>query len=463
MDEPRDWNPGDEVLRRPDTETPEPNLSLVGSNGHSNRFPNSQLPNFQRSFEPTSDFPCPDAAAIAPCVCAEGAQNTINLDCTELESEDQLAAVFQQEFPVKNLNEFRMSNNSAILMLKNVFNGVSFESVVLAPGPFALASISEYFFLEMRSFLRHFQLENSNLISDSFPFATIPAMEVLETLLIEGSRFTWIPKIYSPTIGVLGFTGLLTDVIEPGTFDDVPKNHLLGLYNNALTELRAGTIPIRDGALACDAYNNNIRLVEPGAFYVHTNSTTSNHLIHIDLNNNVIEFLLEGTFPLRKGVVSISVTHNKIEYIEPGTFVLPDDTGLIGSERIFIDLSFNSLTSLRAGTFPFRDGPMSVLLYANQITALEPGTFVLPQTTDSLSIVLHLELNALTLVDEAVFGDLMPFMTDFRLNDNPLICGCDIAWLVLNPVFLAKIDSETKCANGTALHDLDPQAYVDFC
>lgn len=76
---------------------------------------------------------------------------------------------------------------------------------------------------------------------------------------------------------------------------------------------------------------------------------------------------------------------------------------------------------------------------------------------------MSLHTNQLTTVDEDLFGELMPYMSDLRLYDNPLVCGCDIAWLVLNSDFLSKVDRDATCADGTNLHDLDPEFYTDNC
>ena len=49
-------------------------------------------------------------------------------------------------------------------------------------------------------------------------------------------------------------------------------------------------------------------------------------------------------------------------------------------------------------------------------------------------------------------------------TDNPLACGCDMAWIVLNPDYMIKLDhSSPTCADGTLLTDLDPQYYIDLC
>lgn len=46
---------------------------------------------------------------------------------------------------------------------------------------------------------------------------------------------------------------------------------------------------------------------------------------------------------------------------------------------------------------------------------------------------------------------------------NPLVCGCDIAWLVTNPDWVGKIGNTAECADGVRIVDLDPQYYTDNC
>ena len=45
---------------------------------------------------------------------------------------------------------------------------------------------------------------------------------------------------------------------------------------------------------------------------------------------------------------------------------------------------------------------------------------------------------------------------------NPLICGCDIKWLVLDPVLMDRLADETTCSDGVKrVKDLPAEAFED--
>ena len=51
----------------------------------------------------------------------------------------------------------------------------------------------------------------------------------------------------------------------------------------------------------------------------------------------------------------------------------------------------------------------------------------------------------------------------FAPPDNPLECGCDLAWLISRPDYLSKLYGVETCADGTLLTDLDPDFYAQEC
>ena len=45
---------------------------------------------------------------------------------------------------------------------------------------------------------------------------------------------------------------------------------------------------------------------------------------------------------------------------------------------------------------------------------------------------------------------------------NPLDCGCDMAWLVMNSTFLARVKGTCRL-DGTIVSDLDPITFEEMC
>ncbi|CAL4067997.1 unnamed protein product, partial [Meganyctiphanes norvegica] len=77
------------------------------------------------------DPACPDAEDIAPCVCTYVSEdNAMDLDCSAVESEDQLKQIFKADFPFKNFTTFLIEDNNNTKALEaGVFNGISFERI----------------------------------------------------------------------------------------------------------------------------------------------------------------------------------------------------------------------------------------------------------------------------------------------------------------------------------------------
>lgn len=50
-----------------------------------------------------------------------------------------------------------------------------------------------------------------------------------------------------------------------------------------------------------------------------------------------------------------------------------------------------------------------------------------------------------------------------NLEDNPLLCGCDIKWLVTNVDYWDTLTEGTTCASGENIHNLDPEIITHGC
>ncbi|KAK4292487.1 hypothetical protein Pmani_034747 [Petrolisthes manimaculis] len=81
----------------------------------------------------------------------------------------------------------------------------------------------------------------------------------------------------------------------------------------------------------------------------------------------------------------------------------------------------------------------------------------------STRLKLFLEDNLLTTVNEDVFKPLMDRMLDgwgeLDVEGNPLVCDCDMYWLLNNATFLANVRTGS-CNDGQYLHDVDISTWV---
>ena len=159
--------------------------------------------------------PCPDPEAILPCTCYQQLAS-LHLDCTQVESEEQLSQVFQQNFPVKDFFKFEMTTNSRILTLDVPTNGVSFEYVDLFPGPFSLEAVGENFFLDSVDTLTDIRIHDTNLTTEGFIFSSMAAFPNLDMVDLSQSRLSYLPDLQNDNLRVFGagFTDIST--LNPG-------------------------------------------------------------------------------------------------------------------------------------------------------------------------------------------------------------------------------------------------------
>ena len=51
----------------------------------------------------------------------------------------------------------------------------------------------------------------------------------------------------------------------------------------------------------------------------------------------------------------------------------------------------------------------------------------------------------------------------YHVSENPLECGCDVSWIITNPIWRDLVTDGTICANGTYFNQLDPKYYEEQC
>lgn len=165
---------------------------------------------YQRSFhimKPSvnitfGEFPCPDPTAIAPCICSFTDTSELLMDCSAVESGDQLAAVFKQNFSLKEFKEFKIENNNNIKHLSDIFNGVSFRFFVLSNVP-NLVRITNDAFIDSREKLENITILSSALDENTFPFNTLDEYKRLTSLTIYGHNMKFLPAINSSSINYM--------------------------------------------------------------------------------------------------------------------------------------------------------------------------------------------------------------------------------------------------------------------
>ena len=158
-----------------------------------------------------SSFPCPEPTDIAPCVCSL-TDNDLVLDCSDVESSEQLAEVFKHDFPVKQFNVFQIIFNNNIQYLIDVFNGVSFEYIYLSQVT-NLREVSKYALFDSRNTLKEIHVHYALLDENTFPFDTLDEFPKLTFVVMDGTNINIWPAFSSSSItGVQFLYGNISEI-----------------------------------------------------------------------------------------------------------------------------------------------------------------------------------------------------------------------------------------------------------
>ncbi|CAL4152752.1 unnamed protein product, partial [Meganyctiphanes norvegica] len=290
---------------------------------------------------------CPDAEKIAPCVCQQSWDNTLDLNCWAVESEEQLKQIFKADFPLKNFRKFYLHHNNNIKVLEaGVFNGVSFEIIYIRYNK--LEVIESHALDSCYDTATDMDFQNNNMTS--FPFDELSHFSKLSNFDISNNLLSMIPADAFNGLTALEYLHLNGNTAKiVGTFQELPNLHGIYLGGNDLT-----TIPVN---------------------FINTGSSKLNY---------------------------IGLSENHIVSVDPSAFDIGDS--------LDIDMWQNSLSTL----------------------------------------------------DEATWRPYFEAGGVLEADDNPLMCGCDVAWLFGEDQLRDEIGYETTCINGENLYDLDPKIF-DEC
>ncbi|CAL4063303.1 unnamed protein product, partial [Meganyctiphanes norvegica] len=146
-----------------------------------------------------------------------------------------------------------------------------------------------------------------------------------------------------------------------------------------------------------------------------------------------------------------------------GIFIENDDTTFTGNYQSLsnlteLDLSFNNITFIPSSFCKTGSSQLKkVDLGHNRIDKVEPDAF------DSVYwLWISMRGNYLTTLDEATWKPLLEAKVRLQASNNPLDCGCDIAWLYAEPHLLEQITDDTTCRDGQNIHNLNSHIF-DNC
>ena len=162
-------------------------------------------------------FPCPDATAIAPCVCTANEEGLLTLNCSGVESNAALNAVFLNEFPVKEFYKFYVEENENLTELgTDVFQDVTFEVIdVIKSDNINLVSV--YALEASKDRLKTIRISNGKLDENSFPLYNLQNYPVLDYLHLNYQReLTVLPPLISESMLDFSIYGASVSTLDPG-------------------------------------------------------------------------------------------------------------------------------------------------------------------------------------------------------------------------------------------------------
>ncbi|CAL4153242.1 unnamed protein product, partial [Meganyctiphanes norvegica] len=232
---------------------------------------------------------CPDAEDIFPCVCTYySASNTLDLECSSVESEEQLKQIFKADFPFKNFREFKVQGNNNLKVLEaGIFNGISFERIDIGNNNLEiieLQALDSCYEVTTAIFLK------SNRIT-SFPFDELSHFSQLNHFDIGRNSLSVIPTDAFNGLTALDYLDISNNYAKiVGAFQDLPNLQTIDLSYNNVTAVPVNFIKTGSSDLTyIYMWGNNISSVEPGAFDMVDS-------LYITMEDNSLSTLGEATW-----------------------------------------------------------------------------------------------------------------------------------------------------------------------
>ncbi|KAK7083789.1 hypothetical protein SK128_003834 [Halocaridina rubra] len=168
----------------------------------------------------------------------------------------------------------------------------------------------------------------------------------------------------------------------------------------------------------------------------------------------------ESVFSMAPNLESISMNHINLQGVMPQTLF----SSLQGIKNI--DLSSNAVTELDVDSINPTDMTITSLdLSSNAITYVRANAINGLNSTCTLNFANNELIDLSEEEWRPVFDQVSGGSRNIDLSNNPLRCGCEIAWIILdeNQSYLPLITENTNCNGGEQLISLDPIFFETQC
>lgn len=239
-----------------------------------------------------SSWPCPEPDDITPCVCTRDG-DYIDMDCSEVQDDNQLAGAFQAYFhfyTFRQLRIFKDETESRVpitTLNATTFNNASFAMIEISHTN--LVDITGGAFARSFPFLTLLSVSDNNLLT-TFPFDELAECPLLEELTLDKNSIQHMSDIIAPSLTRLTLTHNPGIQFGEEVFYGAPIMERVVMSNLELLYL-------------------------PNGLFSQQTSLT-----YLDLRNNIIEKLYNGSMFFSGPIDQINLNNNNIDHIQAGAF-----------------------------------------------------------------------------------------------------------------------------------------------
>lgn len=193
--------------------------------------------------------------------------------------------------------------------------------------------------------------------------------------------------------------------------------------------------------------------------------TSALNCVSVNLNDTMASSIL-NTFLTTSGASALSIVSMKTNLLTTVPPQIQKHTLLTQ-----VDLSFNTITLVRGGSFFFTNTLKSLNLDSNTLATISPGAF--NGTGYGSGSKITLTTNSLTSFSSGVFQSVLEGMatggnnltTYIDIAGSSIDCSsvCPLAWLIRDNPNLLNFVQNAKCSNGKAFKELVGSPLFDAC
>lgn len=183
------------------------------------------------------ELPCPESLAIMPCICTANADFTMDMDCSAVESEQQLSQIFNQHFDFVEFRKLLIEYNYNLNVLREGALGeTSYEEIEIHNT--GLDTVESGALVKSFTTARKL-LFYSNTIA-AFPFQEIENFVHLQELNLNNNNIFGFPYIKSTTLEYLHMSSNPIMDIPSTAFSSTTSLRTIGLAYAELSRVLPG-------------------------------------------------------------------------------------------------------------------------------------------------------------------------------------------------------------------------------